>query len=209
MYIVTLTLSTSSSHDECDVSNVFSTSEAANEAAKRFGKDYAFDYASDANDEYKEELTSDGRLTVHLQDRNEQTFEARVEARTLEVPATAAAETRERRHKRLLLELERRKKNQRVYIVTNQAYDPMIQDLGSEEIIGVYGSVSKANVAARETMKDNLGGSEDEDEDEGSEDESDVDPREEGFDSEGCITLTAAEGRCDQWMCSVNSYKVG
>lgn len=94
-------------------------------------------------------------------------------------------------------------------IVTNQAYDPLIRDLGSEEIIGVYGSVAKANVAARETMKDNLGGSEDEDEDEGSEGESDVDPREEGFDSEGCITLTAAEGRYDQWMCSVNSYKVG
>lgn len=201
---MTSTLSDPYSPDTHDVSNVFPTLQAANEAAKHFGDDYGFYADPDENDEYQEQLTSDGRLVIHMEGGEEETFDVRVEARTLEVPATDAGQTTERQHKGLS-EVERRKKDHRVYIVTHEEYDHSIGDWGHEEIIGVYGSVAKANIAARARMKDNLGGSEDE----GSEGENEVDSPEESFDSEGSVTLTAEDGIHQQWMCSVNSYKVG
>ena len=201
---MTSTLSDPYSPDTHDVSDVFSTLEAANEAAKHFGDDYGFYADPNENDQYQEQLTSDGRIFIHMEGPEDHTFDVLVEARTLEVPATEESQTTERQHKGLS-EVLRRKKDQRVYIVTHEDYDRSIRDWGHEEIIGVYGSVAKANIAARARMQDNLGGSEDE----GSEGENEVNSPEESFDSEGAITLTAEDGAHEQWMCSVNSYKVG
>lgn len=89
------------SPDAFDIEDVLLNLEEANEAAKQLGDEYG-SWAdtgdsddSDENDENQEELTSDGRLVLHVQDEEGETGDIRVEIGTLEVPAREGDETRE------------------------------------------------------------------------------------------------------------------
>ena len=92
------------------------------------------------------------------------------------------------------------KKQQHVFVTTFEEYDRSISDWGREQIIGVFGSVEKANAAARNYMDENVGGS-------GSEKDG-GDEREESLDSEGCISIHAEDVTGQQYSCSVNRFAV-
>lgn len=101
---------------------------------------------------------------------------------------------------------ERAHKNQQyVFIATYQEFDSS-GDTDNERIIGVFGSVEKANASAERYMNENVGEPAG-DESEGFRgEESGADDKvwqEEDFDDLGCVTVNAEDVVGQQYCCSV------
>ena len=212
---MTSTLTDPYAPDVYDTSDVYTNLDAANEAARHFGDNYGFGI-NDECDVYEEDFTSDGRLTIHMEGGEENTFDVEVEAKTEVITADeGVAEVKQQgkpegeqelRHAEGLRESKTKaalKEDQRyVYILTHQEYDTEEEDYGLEEIIGVYAFVATANIAASVKAT----------EDHGEEDPSDeLHKWVESYDQFGCVTLSLDDDISDmneQWRCTVTRHQV-
>ena len=214
---MTSTLTDPYAPDVYDTSDVYPNPEAANEAARHFGDNYGFG-KDDECDVYEEEFTGDGRLTIHMEGGEENTFDVEVEAKTEVVTADEgvaevkqqgkpegeqelphAEGVRESKTKTALKEDQRY-----VYILTHQEYDTEEEDYGAEEIVGVYASVATANIVA--SVKATEGDvTPDEDEEDSSEEFTNWMERHDQF---GCITISKDDGLHEHFRFTVTRHVV-
>lgn len=142
---------------------------------------------------YQEKLTSDGRLVKHIEDE-QYTYDVQVESRTLEGSvATGIAEVDAQLegkpiHGRQETNTKPVMNEQRfVYIVTYEEWDREVGDLGPTEIVGVYGTVGRANTAACRSS------------------EGEFNKWTESWDDVGCITIRVDD---EHWRCTVTRHTV-
>ena len=180
------------------------TLEAANEAAKDFGGAYGFEGDKDSYAVYEEGMTQDGRFSKHIEDE-QYTLDAQVETRTLvgsmdtgNTDANAPTEPRHAGGKQEDKALPAKREQHFVYIVTHEEYDQRTGDCGSVDIVGVYGSVTKANKAASKKATDDydMPGSDEDSE------------RQECYDNMGCITISQVDDGFESWSCTVKRHAV-
>ena len=214
---MTSTLTDPYAPDVYDTSDVYPNLDAANEAARHFGDNYDFGI-DDECDVYEEEFTNDGRLTIHMEGGEENTFDVEVEAKTevvtadegvAEVKQQGKAEgEQELRHAEGLLESKTKsalkEDQQYVYILTHQEYDTKEEDYEPEEIVGVYASVATANIAA--SVKATEGNvTADDDEEASSEECINWVERHDQF---GCITISKDDGSHEHFRFTVTRHVV-
>lgn len=218
MYIVTSTLTDPYKEDIHDTSDVYPDLEAANEAARQFGDVYGFGIDQEGLEAYEEELTSDGRLTIHMDNGEGNTFDVELKAK-LEVTTSdeivaevnqqgKPEEEQELRHAEGVRERKTKsafKEDQRyVYILTHEEYDTEEEDYGPVEIIGVYASVATANIAASvKATEDDV--TSDDDEEDSSEEFNNWVERHDRF---GCITISKDDGLHEHWRFTVTRHVV-
>ena len=213
---MTSTLTDPYNSDVHDTSDVYTNLEAANEAARHFGDDYGFGKDEEC-DVYEEEFTSDGRLTIHMEGGEENTFDVEVEART-EVAASDEVGTmveqqggpdgeQKPRHAEGVPESKTKpakKEREYVYVLTHEEYLTEVGDCGPAETIGVYWSVASANTAASIKATEDHTTSDDEEEDSSNEFSNWV----ECHDKFGCINISQDDGENGSWKCTVERHEV-